>query len=35
MPQTPFDNAAWAKANGAKEVLQHNAGTGFHLHIAW
>lgn len=27
--------AAWAKANGAKEVLVHNAGTGQHLHIAW
>lgn len=27
--------AAWAKQNGAREVLQHNAGTGYHLHIAW
>lgn len=26
---------AWARANGAKEVLIHNAGTGQHLHIAW
>lgn len=26
---------AWAKQNGAKEVLVHNAGTGQHLHIAW
>lgn len=27
--------AAYAKANGAKEVLIHNAGTGQHLHVAW
>jgi pyruvate/2-oxoglutarate/acetoin dehydrogenase E1 component len=27
--------AGWAKANGAKEVLIHNAGSGQHLHIAW
>lgn len=27
--------AAWAKANGAREVLIHNAGTGQHLHVAW
>lgn len=27
--------AAWAKAQGAREVLQHNAGTGFHLHVGW
>ena len=26
---------AWAKSNGAREVLIHNAGTGQHLHIAW
>ncbi len=35
---SPRDMAAagaWAKANGAKEVLIHNAGTGQHLHIAW
>lgn len=27
--------AAWAKANGAREVLIHNAGSGQHLHVAW
>lgn len=27
--------AAWARANGAREVLVHNAGTGQHLHAAW
>jgi hypothetical protein len=27
--------AAWATANGAKEVLIHNAGSGLHLHVAW
>lgn len=27
--------AAWAKQNGATEVLIHNAGSGQHLHIAW
>ncbi len=27
--------AAWAKANGAREVLIHNAGNGLHLHVAW
>lgn len=27
--------AAWAKANGAREVLIHNAGTGQHLHVAF
>ena len=27
--------AAWAKANGAREVLVHNAGTGQHLHAAF
>lgn len=25
----------WALANGAKEVLVHNAGSGTHLHVAW
>lgn len=29
------NGAAWAKANGATEVLLHNAGSGQHLHIAW
>lgn len=27
--------AAWARQNGAAEVLIHNAGSGQHLHIAW
>lgn len=27
--------AAWARQNGAREVLVHNAGTGQHLHVAW
>jgi hypothetical protein len=27
--------AAWARQNGAREVLQHNAGSGYHLHVAW
>jgi hypothetical protein len=27
--------ADWARANGAKEVLIHNAGSGAHLHVAW
>lgn len=27
--------AAWARANGAREVLIHNAGSGLHLHVAW
>lgn len=27
--------AAWARANGATEVLIHNAGSGMHLHVAW
>lgn len=27
--------AGWAKANGAKEVLIHNAGSGQHLHVGW
>lgn len=27
--------AAWAKQNGATEVLIHNAGSGQHLHIAF
>lgn len=27
--------AAWARANGAREVLIHNAGSGMHLHVAW
>lgn len=27
--------AAWARANGAREVLIHNAGSGQHLHAAW
>lgn len=26
---------AWAKANGAKEVIIKNAGTGIHLHVGW
>lgn len=34
-PKEMQSAAAWAKANGAKEVLVHNAGTGQHLHIAW
>jgi hypothetical protein len=25
----------WARANGAREVLIHNAGSGTHLHVAW
>jgi hypothetical protein len=27
--------ADWAKNNGAKEILIHNAGSGTHLHVAW
>jgi hypothetical protein len=27
--------AAWARQNGAREVLIHNAGSGTHLHTAW
>jgi hypothetical protein len=27
--------AAWARANGAREVLIHNVGSGQHLHVAW
>ena len=27
--------AAWARQNGATEVLIHNAGSGMHLHVAW
>lgn len=27
--------AAWARQNGAREVLVHNAGSGTHLHVAW
>jgi hypothetical protein len=27
--------AAWARANGADEVLVHNAGSGQHLHVSW
>lgn len=27
--------AAYARANGAREVLIHNAGSGVHLHIGW
>lgn len=27
--------AGWARANGAREVLVHNAGSGLHLHVAW
>lgn len=27
--------AAWARANGAREVLVHNAGSGMHLHVSW
>lgn len=27
--------AAWARANGAREVLVHNAGSGQHLHVAF
>jgi hypothetical protein len=26
---------AWARANGAREALIHNAGSGLHLHVAW
>ena len=26
---------AWARENGAREALIHNAGSGTHLHIAW
>lgn len=29
------DGAAWARQNGAREVLVHNAGSGQHLHVAW
>ncbi len=25
----------WAKSNGAREALIHNAGSGTHLHVAW
>lgn len=25
----------WAQANGAREALIHNAGSGTHLHVAW
>lgn len=27
--------AAWARQNGAREILVHNAGSGQHLHVAW
>lgn len=27
--------AAWARANGAREAIVHNAGSGTHLHVAW
>jgi hypothetical protein len=27
--------AAWARANGARQVLIHNAGSGVHLHVSW
>lgn len=27
--------ADWARSNGAREVLIHNAGSGTHLHVAW
>lgn len=27
--------AGWARSNGAREVLVHNAGSGLHLHVAW
>ena len=27
--------AVWARNNGAREVLIHNAGSGMHLHVAW
>lgn len=30
-----FEAAAWAKQNGAREALVHNAGSGQHLHVAW
>lgn len=26
---------AWARANGAVEVLRHDAGSGYHLHVAF
>lgn len=29
------DAQAWARANGAREAMIHNAGTGMHLHLAW
>lgn len=34
-PREMQSAAAWAKANGAKEVLIHNVGSGQHLHVAW
>lgn len=27
--------ASWARSNGAREVLIHNAGSGLHLHVAF
>lgn len=29
------EGAAWARANGAQEVLVHNVGSGQHLHVAF
>ncbi len=29
------NGAAWARSNGANEVLVHNVGSGQHLHAAW
>lgn len=34
-PREMQQAAAWAKQNGAKEVLIHNVGSGQHLHVAW
>lgn len=34
--QKDMQNAlAWAKNNGAVEALIHDAGSGWHLHVAW
>lgn len=29
------DAAGWARQRGAKEAMVHNAGSGYHLHVAW
>lgn len=33
--RTMQEGAAYARANGAQEVLIHNVGSGQHLHVAW